>query len=139
MISAMGFLAELYHREPAPRDRQKTARFPGGQSQRSCVEIYDLAPVSMIVRSVSNSARLTVPPVSTNVRQKTPLIARRAVHDCAPLHILSQVRYTHLGRWIHSRRLIHETICFPDYVPSSATAIAETVGEPANPARPGAV
>jgi hypothetical protein len=27
----------------------------------------------------------------------------------------------------------------PDYVPSSATAIAETVGEPANPARPGAV
>jgi hypothetical protein len=46
----------------------------------------------MNARSVSNSVRLTAPPVSTNVRQKTPLIARRVVHDCAPLHIMVDER-----------------------------------------------
>jgi hypothetical protein len=33
MISAMSFLAELHRHEPTPRDRQKTARFPGGHLQ----------------------------------------------------------------------------------------------------------
>jgi hypothetical protein len=33
----------------------------------SCVEIYDLASVSHSVRSVSNSVRQTVPPVSANL------------------------------------------------------------------------
>jgi hypothetical protein len=41
----------------------------------------------MSVRSVSDNVRQTAPPVSTNVRQKRGLIARRAVHDCAPLHL----------------------------------------------------
>jgi hypothetical protein len=39
------------------------------------------------VRSVSNSVRRTTATVSSNVRQKQALIARRAVHHCASLHI----------------------------------------------------
>jgi hypothetical protein len=57
------------------------------QSQRSCVEIYDLASVSMIVRSVSDSVRQTASQVSTNVRRKRGLISRPAVHDCAPVQV----------------------------------------------------
>jgi hypothetical protein len=58
------------------------------QSQRSCVELYDLASVSNIVRSVSNSVRRVAATVSSNVRQKWDLIARRAVHHCASLHVV---------------------------------------------------
>jgi hypothetical protein len=52
-----------------------------------CVEFYDLASVSMIVRSFSNSVRSWSPMFSTIVRRKSALIARRAVHHCAPLQI----------------------------------------------------
>ena len=74
----------------AEHKRQKTARFPGepspdrlhcrAQSQPLCVEIYDLASVSPIVRSFSNSARRTPVSVSANVRQEVPLIARRHIY-----------------------------------------------------------
>jgi hypothetical protein len=52
-----------------------------------CVEPADLASVSPIVRSFSKSVRQTPSPVSANVRQKVPLIARRAIHHCAPLQL----------------------------------------------------
>jgi hypothetical protein len=55
-------------------------------SQRECFEIHDLASVSMIVRSISDSVRWMAPPVSTNVRRKPNLILRRAVRDCAPVY-----------------------------------------------------
>lgn len=42
----------------------------------------------MIVRSVSNNVRLRASSVSANLRWKPPPIARRAVHDCAPLQVL---------------------------------------------------
>src|SRR3984957_6747382 len=48
---------------------------------------HDLAPVSVIVRSVSDNVRRTTPPVSTNVRPKQGFILRRAVHDCATVHL----------------------------------------------------
>jgi hypothetical protein len=57
------------------------------QSQRSCVELRDLASVSNIVRSVSNSVRRMTATVSSNVRQKQALIARRAIHHCASPHL----------------------------------------------------
>ena len=56
-------------------------------SQIACVEILDLASVSLNLRSFSNSARRMPPIVSANLRRKPPLIARRAVYDCAPLHL----------------------------------------------------
>jgi hypothetical protein len=56
-------------------------------SQPSCVEPPDLASVSSIMRSFSKSVRRTHAPVSANLRQKVPLIARRAVHHCASLQI----------------------------------------------------
>jgi hypothetical protein len=49
--------------------------------------MYDLASVSMTVRSVSNNVRRRPATVSSNVRQKQALIARRAVHHCASLHL----------------------------------------------------
>ena len=57
------------------------------ESQLMCVELHDLASVSPTVRSVSDSVRPTPASVSANVRQKQALIARRAVHPCASLHI----------------------------------------------------
>jgi hypothetical protein len=83
---------------PAGQDRQETALYPRASSSNPadlrrlpsgtfCVGTLDLASVSMIVRSISNSARRTHSPVSTNMRQKRPLIARQAVYDCASLHI----------------------------------------------------
>ncbi len=39
------------------------------------------------MRSFSNSLRRTPAPVSTNVRRKLPLIARRGVHHCASLQL----------------------------------------------------
>jgi len=53
------------------------------ESHASCVELPDLASVSTIVRSVSHSVRRTTASVSANVRRKSVLIARRAVHHCA--------------------------------------------------------
>ena len=50
--------------------------------------MLDLASVSTSVRSISNSVRRTHPTVSPNLRRKPPLIARRAVHHCAPLQLL---------------------------------------------------
>src|SRR4051794_16142632 len=49
--------------------------------------MLDLASVSTSVRSISNSVRRTYPTVSANLRRKPPLIARRAVHHCAPLQV----------------------------------------------------
>jgi len=77
---------------PAARGRQEIARFPATPAlplrltQRAS-RPPDRASVSPSVRSVSNSVRQTTPPVSTNVRRKSPLIARRAVHHCAPLQL----------------------------------------------------
>ena len=56
-------------------------------SHPSCVEPPDLASVSPIMRSFSKSVRPKPAPVSANLRQKLPLIARQALHHCAPLHI----------------------------------------------------
>jgi hypothetical protein len=97
-VIATGFLADSENDWLAGRDRQETARFPRASSSNPadpprlpshtfCVGTLDLASVSMTVRSISNSVRRTHSPVSTNVRQKTPLIARQAVYDCAPLHV----------------------------------------------------
>jgi hypothetical protein len=94
-----GFSGDSENDWLAGRDRQKTARFPRASasnpaappprlpSHTFCVGTLDLASVSMTVRSISNSVRRTHSPVSTNVRQKTPLIARRPHFDCAPLQI----------------------------------------------------
>ena len=56
-------------------------------SHPPCAGLCDLASVSLTVRSFSKSLRRTPPPVSTNVRWKPSLIARRGVHHCAPLHL----------------------------------------------------
>src|SRR3954463_16167846 len=75
-----------------PGNRPFSARLPG-QPRRSlpshtfCVGMLDLASVSTSVRSISNSVRRTHPTVSANLRRKPPLIARRAGHHCAPLHL----------------------------------------------------
>jgi hypothetical protein len=93
-----GFLVDSGGDRPAGRDRQETARFPRASSSNPaaprrlpshtfCVGTLDLASVSMTVRSISNSVRRNHSPVSTNVRQKTPLIARRPHFDCAPLQV----------------------------------------------------
>jgi hypothetical protein len=61
-----------------PHDRSdRLPRHTHDKSQPVCVEILDLAPVSMIVRSVSDNVRQVAVPVSVNLRQKPPLIARR--------------------------------------------------------------
>src|SRR5271154_7203475 len=60
---------------------------PRSPSHAFCLGTLDLASVSPSVRSISNSVRRTHPPVSANLRRKPPLIARRAVYDCAPLHV----------------------------------------------------
>jgi hypothetical protein len=56
-------------------------------SHAFCVGTLDLASVSPIVRSVSNSVRRDHPTVSANLHRKPPLIARRTVHHCAPLQL----------------------------------------------------
>jgi hypothetical protein len=56
-------------------------------SHPPCAGLCDLASVSPTVRSFSKGLRRTPPPVSTNVRWKPSLIARRGVHHCAPLHL----------------------------------------------------
>jgi hypothetical protein len=56
-----------------------------------CVEIYDFASVSNIMRSVSNNVRLWPPMFSPIMRRKVSLIARRAVHHCAPLQVCAAV------------------------------------------------
>src|SRR3954454_5698609 len=97
--SATGFLADCGGDRPARHSRQETARFPRASpanragprllpSHTFCVGMLDLASVSTSVRSISNSVRRTPPPVSANLRRKPPLIARRAGHHCAPLHLL---------------------------------------------------
>jgi hypothetical protein len=87
MISAMSFLAELHRHESARVTARKPLVFLAVRPQTACVEIHDLAPVSMSVRSISDSVRQTTPPVSTNVRRKSTLILRRAVHDRAPVQL----------------------------------------------------
>jgi hypothetical protein len=97
--SATGFLADRGGDRPARRSHQETARFPRASpanradprllaSHTFCVGMLDLASVSTSVRSISNSVRRTPPPVSANLRRKPPLIARRAAHHCAPLHVI---------------------------------------------------
>jgi hypothetical protein len=91
--SATGFLADCGGNWPAERGRQETARFSGALSTPTprdaipshafCVGTLDLASVSPIVRSVSNSVRRNHPTVSANLHRKPPLIARRTVHHCA--------------------------------------------------------
>jgi hypothetical protein len=72
------FSARISRQPAAPR------RHP---SHAFCVEPLDLASVSPRLRSVSNSVRRMHPSVSANLRRKSLLIARRAVHHCAPLHL----------------------------------------------------
>ena len=62
-------------------------RRPATPSHAFCVELLDLASVSPIVRPISNSVRRNHPTVSADLRRKPPLIARRTVHHCAPLHV----------------------------------------------------
>ena len=62
---------------------------PSRPSQPSRADRHDLASVSMIVRPFSNSVRRTVASASANVRQKSPMIARRGVHHCASLHLFA--------------------------------------------------
>jgi len=69
-----------------------TAPAFGAASHLAGVEIFDLASVSHSMRSVSNDVRQSIPSVSANLRRKLPLIARRAVYDCAPLHVRASVR-----------------------------------------------
>jgi hypothetical protein len=64
-------------------------------SQSSCVEPLDLASVSSTVRPVSDSVRRARASVSPNVRRKVGLIARRAVHHCASLHLSASNDATH--------------------------------------------
>jgi hypothetical protein len=54
-----------------------------------CVVPLDLASVSPNLRSVSNSVRRMHPSVSANLRRKSRLIVRRAVHRCAPLQLVA--------------------------------------------------
>ena len=54
-------------------------------SHAFCASPDDLASVSPIMRPVSRNVRRSPSPVSTNVRRKQPLIARRPHFDCAPL------------------------------------------------------
>ena len=89
-----GFLSDFRPPRPVDHDRQETARFPHepapaprAQSQIMCVGTFDLASVSPSLRSVSNNLRRDTPIVSPNLRRKPPLIARRTVYDCAPLHL----------------------------------------------------
>jgi len=100
-VIATGFLADRGGDRPARRSRQETARFPRASpanradprllpSHTFCVGMLDLASVSTSVRSISNSVRRTHPTVSPNLRRKPPLIARRAVHHCAPLHLTDE-------------------------------------------------
>ncbi len=78
MIFATGFLVDFCRLRPAFRGRQETARFPSGpatapiipsgaESHAFCVGTLDLASVSPIVRSFSNSVRRTCPIVSACV------------------------------------------------------------------------
>ena len=103
MIFTTGFLVDFGRLRPAFRGRQETARFPSGPASAPitppgaefhafCVGTFDLASVSPIVRSFSNSVRRTPPIVSANLRQKPPLIARRPHFDCAPLHLAPMMR-----------------------------------------------
>lgn len=86
-----GFLAISERSEQALSNHQETGRFSDEHpSQPFRADRYDLASVSMIVRPFSNSVRRTVPSISTNVRQKSPMIARRGVHHCASLHLTSR-------------------------------------------------
>ena len=52
-----------------------------------CVGTFDLASVSMTVRSVSNNLRPDTQIVSANLRRKAPFIARQTGYDCAPLQL----------------------------------------------------
>ncbi len=65
-----------------------------------CVGTPDLASVSPSLRSFSSSLRPKHLPVSANLRQKLPLIAHRAVYDCAPLQVdtLLKLMEDHRGR-----------------------------------------
>ncbi len=96
--STTGFLADfsggwtmhMAGRKPPVFRTSRTAAAPPhsrSPSHAFCVRTIDLASVSTIVRSVSNNVRRTHPIVSTNLRQKLPLIARRTGYDCAPLHV----------------------------------------------------
>ena len=66
---------------------------PRAQSQIMCVGTFDLAFVSMTVRSVSNNLRRDTPIVSANLRRSAPLIARRTGYDCAPLQVSGSAQW----------------------------------------------
>ncbi len=109
---AMSFLADLGGDRAAWRGHQETARFSGQPdtptaldpalrqgrhpSQIACVEILDLASVSLNLRPVSNSARRMPPIVSANLRRKLPLIARLPHFDCAPLQVTIIFTFSHV-------------------------------------------
>ncbi len=91
-----GFLAAFGRSALTFSDHQETARFPGGLCCGGTADHF----VSMIARrDLRSRVRLNeralilrkrasgTPAVSANVRRKSVLIARRAVHHCASLHI----------------------------------------------------
>jgi hypothetical protein len=79
----IGWPGGIARKSPVFRARvvQQPSRPRRLPSHTFCVGTLDLASVSMTVRSISNSVRRTHSPVSTNVRQKTPLIARRYIYE----------------------------------------------------------
>lgn len=88
-----------------------------------CVSPDDLTSVSPIMRSVSKSVCRHPFPVSANVRQKRPLIARWAVHHCTPLHILALLGVADLAtRWGYTRQGVHQLAARPGF-PAPVAAV----------------
>jgi hypothetical protein len=77
--------AAPYLRSGRSRARRQMGRVESGC--RAPFVIY-CASVSPSVRRVSSNVRLVLASVSRNVRRKLAFIARRAVHHCAPLHLI---------------------------------------------------
>jgi hypothetical protein len=92
LISTTGFLAGFTRPKPLRDHCQGTARFSGGTVSMSVRRDLRSRASLNDVRQVSDSVRRRRSTVSTNVRQKRGLIARRAVHDCAPLQIRLVIR-----------------------------------------------
>jgi hypothetical protein len=86
-------------------------------SHTACVGRLDLASVSPSLHSVSNSVRQTAASVLANLCQKPHLIARRAVHHCAPLQIGAQP--IRAGQALR-RKTIQQTQSVPGQTPSKA-------------------
>ena len=118
---AISFLVEPHQQPGRGMDLSRSPR-PAGwvccrrdPSHRSCAGMHDLASVSTTVRLFSNSLRQTPASVSVNVRRQLPLIARRAVHHCAPLQIVQFGRVgRRLARRLHRSPTINYAIDSPN-------------------------